>query len=373
MAPAQARRNLVGIGAAALLCGLLVAVFAIAPRAGATGAGALEAKFVAARGEASTIAADLRESHTRLAAAQDEAAAAAAREEQLSSLLAGGQERAAELSRKLALTRRRLAVEKARLRRSRHALAARLVAIYESGTPSTASLVLGSSDYQELITRADYLRAIEESDSALAHRVEQVRNAVRYEARLVAVLEARAVAYDERLAAARSQIASVREAAEAAAAHLQSISASRETSLASLKSNIGIWVKEIQAARAAEALAASPLLDSRLHRDVRVGWRLQRRQSLEWGRGRLPDPPLDLGTLRRPGRSSRRAQGGTRPHRRCNLGRFRPQRLGLRLTSSVAWPSSAHTCGGYARRSALNWFSCPARWSYCSAATGGCC
>ncbi|HKA66746.1 MAG TPA: hypothetical protein VKG03_02440, partial [Solirubrobacterales bacterium] len=257
MAPAQARRNLVGIGAAALLCGLLVAVFAIAPRAGATGAGALEAKFVAARGEASTIAADLRESHTRLAAAQDEAAAAAAREEQLSSLLAGGQERAAELSRKLALTRRRLAVEKARLRRSRHALAARLVAIYESGTPSTASLVLGSSDYQELITRADYLRAIEESDSALAHRVEQVRNAVRYEARLVAVLEARAVAYDERLAAARSQIASVREAAEAAAAHLQSISASRETSLASLKSNIGIWVKEIQAARAAEALAAS--------------------------------------------------------------------------------------------------------------------
>ncbi len=255
MAPAQARRNLVGIGAAALLCGLLVAVFAIAPRAGATGAGALEAKFVAARGEASTIAADLRESHTRLAAAQDEAAAAAAREEQLSSLLAGGQERAAELSRKLALTRRRLAVEKARLRRSRHALAARLVAIYESGTPSTASLVLGSSDYQELITRADYLRAIEESDSALAHRVEQVRNAVRYEARLVAVLEARAVAYDERLAAARSQIASVREAAEAAAAHLQSISASRETSLASLKSNIGIWVKEIQAARAAEALA----------------------------------------------------------------------------------------------------------------------
>jgi septal ring factor EnvC (AmiA/AmiB activator) len=240
-----------------LFCGLLVAVLAIAPRAGAADAGSLEAKLIAARGEAGTLAADLRQSHEQLAGAEAEAAKAAAREERLSGLLAEGQRRAAELSRKLDLTRRRLAVEKARLRRSRRALAARLVAIYESGTPSTASLVLGSGDYQELITRADYLRAIEESDSTLADRVEQVRNDVRHEAKLVSALEARAVAYNERLAAARSQIASVRAAAEEAAARLQSVSAAREASLAGLKSNIDGWVKEIQAARAAEARAAS--------------------------------------------------------------------------------------------------------------------
>ena len=105
---------------------------------------------------------------------------------------------------KLSRTRRELAVEKARLRRSRHALAERLVAIYESGTPSTASLVLGSGSYQDLVTRTDYLREIEESDSALADRVEQVRDEVRHEAKLVAALKARAVAYDERLAAARA-------------------------------------------------------------------------------------------------------------------------------------------------------------------------
>jgi septal ring factor EnvC (AmiA/AmiB activator) len=258
VAPASARKNFLAVCVAALLAALSVAVLAtLVPRAGAADAGALEAELLAARGEASTIAADLRESHERLAGAEDEAAAAAAREERLSGLLAEGQERAAELNRKLSATRRRLAVERARLRRCRLALAARLVAIYESGTPSTASLIFSSADYQELITRSNYLRAIEESDSALADRVGQVRDEVRHEAKLVAVLEARAVAYDERLAAARDEIASVRAAAQAAAAHQQSIAAEREASLADLKSSIGTWVKEIQRTRAAEARAAS--------------------------------------------------------------------------------------------------------------------
>jgi septal ring factor EnvC (AmiA/AmiB activator) len=256
--PASARKDLVAVGVAGvLLCALLAAVLAFVPRAGAADAGTLEAKLSSARDEAGSIAAGLRASREQLAVAEGEAATAAAKEERLSGLLAEGQERAAALSHKLNLTRKQLAAEKARLRRSRRALAARLVAIYESGTPSTASLVFGSGDYQELITRTNYLRAIEESDSALAGRVEQVRDEVHEEAKLVAALEARAVAYDERLAAAHSEIASVRAAAQAAAAHLQSISAAREASLAGLKSSIGKWVKEVQEARAAEARAAS--------------------------------------------------------------------------------------------------------------------
>ena len=258
MVPARAKTGLAAVGLAAALFGaLLSTVLAIVPAAGAADADSLEAKLVSARGEASAIAAGLRESRAELAVAEGEAAAAAAREERLSRLLAAGQERAARLSRELSLTRKELRVAKARLRRSRAALAARLVAIYESGTPSTASLVLGAGDYQELITRADYLRAIEESDSALADRVEQVRDEVRREARLVAELEARAVAYNERLAAARAQISAVREAAQAASAHLQALSAERQAALVGLKSDIGRWVREIQEAREAEARAAS--------------------------------------------------------------------------------------------------------------------
>ena len=258
MVPARARKDLVALGAAvALLCALLAGVLATAPRAGAADSGALEAKLVSARGEAGDIAAGLRASHDRLAVAEAEAAKAQAKENRLSDLLAEGQERAAELSRKLAATRERLVIEKACLRRSRDALAARLVAIYESGMPSTASVIFSSADYDELATRTDFLRMIEESDSALADRVEQVRNEVHQEAKLVAGLEARALAYNDRLAAARDQIASVRAAAESAAARQQSIAAEREAALAGLKSSIAKWVKEVQQARAAEARAAS--------------------------------------------------------------------------------------------------------------------
>lgn len=258
MVPARARKDLVALGAAvALLCALIALVLGFAPRAGAADAGSLESKLVAARGEASEIAAGLRSSREQLAVAEGEAAKAQAKEDHLSGLLAEGEERAAELSHKLDLTRAELAAEKARLRRSRAALAARLVAIYESGTPSTASIVFSSADYDELATRTDFLRMIEESDSALADRVEQVRDEVRHEAKLVAGLQARAIAYNERLAAARDQIASVRAAADAAAARRQAIAAERESALAGLKTSIAKWVKEVQKARAAEARAAS--------------------------------------------------------------------------------------------------------------------
>jgi septal ring factor EnvC (AmiA/AmiB activator) len=252
-----ARKELIALGVAgALLCALVAAV-ALAPRAGAADAGSLESKLASAREEAGSIAAGLQASREELAVAEGEAAKARAKEERLSGLLAEGEERAAALSAKLNETRRQLAVAKARLRRARAALAARLVAIYESGTPSTAELIFASGDYQELITRADYLRAIEESDNALADRIEQVRDEVSREEKRVEELEARAIAYNERLAAARDEIAAVRAAAEEAAAHQQAIAAERAAALATLKADIGKWVKEIQRVRAAEARAAS--------------------------------------------------------------------------------------------------------------------
>ena len=256
MVPARARNLVAFCGALALLCALVAAVLAYAPRAGAADVDALESKLSSARDEAGAIAAGLRSSRERLAAAEVQAAEAAAREQRLSALLAEGEERAAELSRKLSAVREELAVERARLRRSRGALADRLVAIYENGVPSTATLIFSSGDYEELSARAGYLRAIEESDTALAARVEQVRDDVRREAERVAELEERAVAYNERLEAARSEIASVRAAAQAAAAEQESIAAERAASLGELKADISAWVEDLEAARAASRAEA---------------------------------------------------------------------------------------------------------------------
>ena len=255
MRPLELRKDLLGICAAALLCALLVGLLAAAGSAGATEAEKLESKLAAARDEASSLSAQLQATTAELASAEAEAGDAAAEEEELTGLLAEGREHAAELERRLTATRHRLAVEKARLRRSRQALAERLVAIYESGTPSTADLVFGSDDYDDFVTQSDYLRAISEADSALADRVAAVRAAVHEQVLRVADLKAEAVAYDERLEAARAEIADVRAAAEAAAARLQSLSASREASLATLKTDIAEWVDEVQEAKLAETEA----------------------------------------------------------------------------------------------------------------------
>lgn len=239
---------------AALVCVAVAwALLAAAPGAAA----GLQARVEAARSQAGALAAGLQANQSQLAAAQQQAAAASAREQQLSGLLASGQQRAAELAVKVRLSQQRLVVAEGRLHRARHDLAKRLVAIYESGSPSTAGVVLGAANFNELVTQTEYLREIESSDSALAGRVEQVRDAVRNQLAQVSALKARVEAYDARLAAARSQISAVRQSAEASASHLQAIAAARTSALASLRSNIVNWVGEIEAAKAAAAEQSS--------------------------------------------------------------------------------------------------------------------
>jgi len=237
----------------ALLCALSALLALAAAPASAADISALQQKVSAGREEAGSLAGRLQAAQGELAAAEQEAAAASARERKLTTLLATGEEKAARLAAEVRRTKRRLAAEKQRLHRARAALATRLVAIYESGSPSTASIILASDSIDELATRTEYLERIQQSDSDLAARVAQVRRTVAAALDRVAALKARVDSYNDRLAAARSEVAAVRENAEAAAAHLHSVAAARSAALATLKDKIGQWTSDIQAARAAEA------------------------------------------------------------------------------------------------------------------------
>ena len=238
---------------AVFLCALLAPAALAAAHASAADISALQQKVAAGRDEAESLAGQLQAAQGDLAAAEEEAAAAGAREKRLTTLLATGEEKAARLAGEVRRTQRRLAAEKRRLHRARADLASRLVAIYESGSPSTASIILASDSIEELATRTEYLDRIERSDAALASRVAEVRRTVAAALGRIAALKARVDSYNERLAVARSEVAGVRENAEDAAAHLHSVAAARSAALAGLKSKIGDWVSDIQAARAAEA------------------------------------------------------------------------------------------------------------------------
>jgi len=245
----------------ALACVTFAVALVLAGAASATDIGALQAKVSTAREEASSLASQLQAAQGELATAQEEAAAASAREDKLTGLLTTGEERAAHLATDVRRTQRHLAAEKRRLRRARTALAQRLVAIYESGTPSTASVILASTSYDELTTRTEYLDRIEQSDSDLASRVAQVRHSVAAALKRVAALKVRVDAYNARLAAARSEIADVRANAEAAAAQLDSVTAARSAALSTLKSKIGSWVSDIEAAEAASRAEAESTVE----------------------------------------------------------------------------------------------------------------
>jgi septal ring factor EnvC (AmiA/AmiB activator) len=254
LASTRIRSDLFALACAGMLLGALVAlVLTLAPGALAADRGKLESRLSAGREEASALAGELQASQAELASAEAEAAQAERHEEKLSGLLAEGEAREAKLSEEVAATRHELEVEKARLRRSHAELARRVVDIYESGVPETSNLIFGEGDYEELVTRDTYLRAINQADSALARSVGEARDEVHHEVTVVAAARRKAVAYDERVSAAREEIASVREAAAVSAARLAEISGAREASLSQLKGDIESWVSDIKKIRAEEA------------------------------------------------------------------------------------------------------------------------
>ena len=211
-------------------------------------------------------------------------------------------------------------------------------------------MILGSGDYEELVTRTDYLRR--SRSPTPPSPTGSSRSATR------SAREAEAGRRAEGQAPTPTTNASPPPARKsprcAATPRPPPRSCSRSPPRArprspTLKSKIGDWVERDRGSQArsrepgsrsrrrSRPLARRPLLDPDLHRDVRVRRQLRRRQPLQRRRRRLPDPALDLGTLRRPGRAPERPQGRTGPDRRRNLGRLRRRRLGLRAEPSLAY------------------------------------
>jgi murein DD-endopeptidase MepM/ murein hydrolase activator NlpD len=129
----------------------------------------------------------------------------------------------AELDRAVArldVAKKRLAVARAHLKRALVALRERLVAIYEVGTPDLLSVIVGSSGYEDLVNRTEYLDRIHGMDDAIIGRVRQLRDEVRNTV--------------DRLRATKDQIQSARDtiaAEEQALANARAAVQSRQSAL----------------------------------------------------------------------------------------------------------------------------------------------
>ncbi len=85
----------------------------------------------------------------------------------------------AELNKKEAELQRakdRLVVLRVRLKHSLEVLRDRLIAIYESSSPDTLTVILNSDGFDEVLSRYEYLKRIQSQDTSIAERVRNLRD-----------------------------------------------------------------------------------------------------------------------------------------------------------------------------------------------------
>ena len=231
---------------------LLAAMFACgalsltAAQSGAQSIDELNDRIEAAKAEAQALGSQIQSATDGLAAAQQQAIDAAQREAELNAVLLKGQAKERRLEVAVAESAAELAAARRQLTRSRNALSNRLVAIYRTGMPDMATLILQADGFDDLATRAEYLRRIEEADAALVSRVRITREEVSDRLDEVRKAEERAAEHNERVTAARDEIAAVRADAEAQAAALADLRAQREAAIGALRSKVGQWTEEVQ-------------------------------------------------------------------------------------------------------------------------------
>ncbi len=247
----RAHKRLATIAAACLLA-LVVAVPAFGQNIGD-----LQSRIDSAQAEAGGLAADIEAKSAELASAQAAATAAAEREAQLSATLAKGEEREAQLDADVAAATDALAEARDRLERALDALAERLIAMYKGDVPDSATLILEADGFDDLATRTEYLKAIEDADAELAARVRALREQVEAQLEIVEAARARQQAFNDEVAAARDQISAARAAAEQAAAQLAAARSAQQSALAGLRSQVDGWTGEVQKLREAQEQEAS--------------------------------------------------------------------------------------------------------------------
>lgn len=157
----------------------------------------------------------------------------------LEAQLAAKQARLDAVEAQLKKERRNLAETKMRLNRAVEVLQDQLVALYMSGTPDVAEMVLGSSSWDEIVTRADYAEAIQNHDEVVINRVTDLRDEI-------ALIVANMTSQQDQLEEARNEIAAETKAADQARdavasqrASIQATSDSRSARIAALEKQAG--------------------------------------------------------------------------------------------------------------------------------------
>ena len=234
---------------AALACAVALTGLAVGLGAPLGAAAQLGERIERAEGQAEALRSQLDQRHEAALAAEAAAARAGAERERMAGLLASGSERRAALASEVTEARGRLDEQRRSLGRARSALSVRLVAIYRAGPSEPAEIAITAEGYDDLITRSHYMRIIEQTDEALATRVEALQVELDQRLGVLGLRRDAALAHESALADAQTNIDAVAAEAAERAAEQRAASDARDTALGELTARLEEMGEQAEARR----------------------------------------------------------------------------------------------------------------------------
>ena len=167
-------------------------------------------------------------------------------------------------------------------RRSLNVLRQRLVGIYRSGSPDLLTVMLESDGFDDLVSRYEYLRRIEEQDSSIVSRVRTLRNGTRLTV--------------EQVTEDRNEIEEKKAELERTRAQLEA----REAELAAVRDQKAAALDEVELRTSSSSRATSPTFRTRSSSRSRPASETPGVAPLQAGPGPGRQRRLDLAGQRHP-------------------------------------------------------------------------
>jgi septal ring factor EnvC (AmiA/AmiB activator) len=168
--------------------------------------------------------------------------------------------RSEELAKQLDEAQRRLDQLRAEYAEAVKQLDQRLIAIYETTTPDSTTVLLDSHGFDDLSTRSDYLQALHDADRRIAEKVASLRDQVAQNVHQVADLKQSADAQAQQLSDERASLVSAQQAANQGAAAVAAARSGTQASLSDAQGQVAQLEQQLAAQQASSSSGAPAYL-----------------------------------------------------------------------------------------------------------------
>jgi peptidoglycan hydrolase CwlO-like protein len=232
---------------------LLVTVAVLGSSLTASSAGDLQSQISAGKAAASALGSQIASDTTQIHTTTAGLAAADQRLSGLQSQLTSREDQLRNVQSSLLKARNHLVDLENWLERATHALAANLVAAYETGQPDLMSVILQAHGFTQLLEQVNFLHRIGTQDAQIVASTRAARQAVAREAKLLARLERRDQVLTNQVIAERNQVAAL----QAALLHQQIQELGSRSNDAAKLHALNAHLSSLEAKAAAEAAKAA--------------------------------------------------------------------------------------------------------------------